>query len=450
MGRRTVSYARNATGDSIAFQVVGDGPRDVVFVPGFVSHLEVFWADPSIAYFYERLASFSRLILFDKRGTGLSDPVLAPLPLEERMEDVRAVMDAAGVEQATLIGLSEGGAMAAVFAAAFPERTSALVLCGMMVGGSAEDHPAGERWAELMRVQVKELLDHWGDGSTFRLISPDAEATDEQLGMLERAGASPAMARALVDMGLQIDIRDVLPSISVPTLVLHRREEIFPIEAARDIAARIPGARLVELSGVDHPPWFGDTDAYVAEIEEFVTGVREHAATDRVLSTVLITDIVGSTQRAAAIGDAAWKNLMARHDRLVREELERFRGREVKHTGDGFLARFDSPARGIRCARAIVESASARLGIEIRAGLHTGEVELVGSDLRGLAVHLAARVAAAAGPGEVVVTSTVKELVLGSGLAFAERGPHELKGVPGEWRLFGLAAEAAAVPHIVG
>jgi class 3 adenylate cyclase len=293
------------------------------------------------------------------------------------------------------------------------------------------------------------LLDHWGDGSTFRLISPNAEASDDQLGMLERAGASPAMARALVDMGLQVDIRDVLPSISVPTLVLHRTEEIFPIEAARDIAARIPGARLVELPGVDHPPWFGDTDAYVAEIEEFVTGVRTHAATDRVLSTVLITDIVGSTQRAAAIGDAAWKNLMARHDRLVRGELERFRGREVKHTGDGFLATFESPARGLRCARAIVESASTQLGIGIRAGLHTGEVEVVGSDLRGLAVHLAARVAAAAGPGEVVVTSTVKELVLGSGLTFAERGPHELKGVPDEWRLFALVAEAA-VPHVVG
>jgi class 3 adenylate cyclase/pimeloyl-ACP methyl ester carboxylesterase len=344
MGRRTVSYARNATGDSIAFQVVGNGPRDIVFVPGFVSHLEVFWAEPSIAHFYERLASFSRLILFDKRGTGLSDPALAPLPLDERMEGVRA----------------------------------------------------------------------------------------------------------LIDMWLQVDIRDVLPSISVPTLVLHRTEEYFPIEAARDIAARIPGARFVELPGVDHPPWFGDMEAYVAEIEEFVTGVREHAGTDRVLSTVLITDIVGSTERAAAIGDAAWRNLMARHDRLVREELERFRGREVKHTGDGFLATFDSPARGIRCARAIVESASAQLGIAIRAGLHTGEVEVVGSDLRGLAVHLAARVAAVAGPGEVVITSTVKELVLGSGLVFVERGPHELKGVPDEWRLFALAAEAAAVPHVVG
>jgi pimeloyl-ACP methyl ester carboxylesterase len=428
-------YARTAGGDSIAYQVIGSGARDVVFVPGFVSHVEQFWSEPAVARFYERLASFSRLILFDKRGTGLSDPLPGPQPLEERMEDVRAVLDAAGVERAALVGLSEGSPMAVVFAATYPNRTSALVLCGSIVGGPSQAHPAGERWEEVAS-RVRDALGNWGDGSTVRLLSPSAEGTQQQLGAMERAGASPRMARELIAMWLEIDIRDVLASVSVPTLVLHRTDEIFPIEAAREIAARIPSSRLVELPGIDHTPWTGDSDTYLAEIEEFLTGVRERSRTDRVLATVLITDLVGSTERATALGDTGWRRAMIRHDELVRAQLRRFDGAEIKHTGDGFLATFDGPARAIRCARAICAAAPGELGLEVRAGIHTGEVEIVGDDLRGVGVHIAARVSAMAGPGEVLVSSTVKELVTGSGIDLADRGFHRLKGVPGEWRIY--------------
>lgn len=436
-----VRYAQNANGDSIAYQVVGDAPLDIVFVPGFISHLEAGWAEPAMARFFERLASFSRLILFDKRGTGLSDPLAAPQPLEDRVDDVRCVLDAAGSERTALVGLSEGSAMAAVFAASHPERTSALVLCGPILGGSMEDHPAGSRWLEITE-KVKGSLADWGSGSTLRLLGPTADVSERQLGAFERSGASPAMARALISMWLEIDIRDVLPSISVPALVLIRSDEIFPVEAARHIAERIPGARLVDLPGTDHVPWFGDTDAYVAEIEEFLTGVREKSRTDHVLTTVLLTDIVSSTEHAASMGDAAWGELIARHDEFVRTHLARFDGVEVKHTGDGMLARFDGPARAIRCAKAMGEAAGRELGVEIRAGIHTGEVEIVGSDLRGLAVHLAARVSALAGAGEVLVSSTVKELVIGSGIEFSDRGTHELKGVPGTWRIFAVESVA--------
>jgi pimeloyl-ACP methyl ester carboxylesterase len=432
-------YARNADGQSIAYQVLGDGPHDLLFVPGFISHVELFWSEPSVAHFYRRLASFSRLILFDKRGTGLSDPVPGPLPLEDRLSDVRAVLDAAGSERASLVGVSEGSAMAAVFAAAHPERTRHLVMCGSILGGDPAAHPAAERWRDSAG-RFLAALERWGEGAALRLVAPGAPMSDAELGRLERAGASPAMARALIAMWMDIDLRDVLPSIGVPTLVLHRRDEIFPVEAAREVAGRIPGARMVELAGRDHAPWFGDdTERYAAEIEEFVTGVRERRRADRVLATVLVTDIVGSTERAAALGDPAWRRLMARHDALVRSHLHRYAGTEVKHTGDGFLALFDGPARAIRCARALTEAAEQELGMAIRAGAHTGEVELVDSDVRGLAVHLAARVAAKAGAGEVLVSSTVKELVLGSEIEFAPHGEHDLKGVPGRWRIFAAA-----------
>jgi pimeloyl-ACP methyl ester carboxylesterase len=430
-------YARTPDGDSIAYQTVGGGPLDVVYVPGFGSHVELFWMDPSIADFYHRLASFSRLILFDKRGTGLSDPLHGPQPLEERIEDVRAVMDAAGSERAALVGLSEGCAMATVFAASYPHRTAALVLCGPIVGGPSATHPAGARW-DAVTEKMLAALDHFGDGGTLRLIAPSSLASDEQLGAVERAAASPGMARALIEMWLQIDLRDVLPTISVPTLVIARTEELFPIEAARAIAAQTPGARLVELPGADHVPWQGDTDAYVGEIEEFLTGVREHR-TNRVLATVLITDVVASTARAADVGDAAWRHLLARHDGLVHRELRRFSGRAVAHTGDGVLAVFDGPARAIRCAQAIATAACTEVGLDIRAGIHTGEVEVEGEDLRGLAVHIAARVSAHARPGEVLVSRTVKELVIGSGLDFVDRGMHELKGVPDRWQLYAVA-----------
>jgi pimeloyl-ACP methyl ester carboxylesterase len=438
-GERTIRYAESADGDSIAYQVVGSGPIDLVFVPGFVSNVELYWNEPAIARFYERLASFSRLVLFDKRGTGLSDPLQGPQMLEERIEDVSAVLDAAHSERAALIGLSEGSAMAMVLAAARPERISHLVLCGVIVGGDADDHPAGSGWSSDARERAREALAGWGDGHTARLMAPSAPVSDRRLGALERAGASPRMARALVDMWLRLDVRDVLPSITVPTLVLHRTDELFPIAAARQVAARIPGARIVELPGRDHVPWFGDTDAYVAEIEEFLTGARGHERIDRVLATVLVTDIVSSTERAVAIGDASWRSLIERHDALVRMQLGRFGGREIKHTGDGFLASFDGPALAIRCALAIVAEGRDDLDLAIRAGVHTGEVDLVGGDIRGVAVHIAARVAALTAGGDVLVSSTVKELVTGSGIPLEPAGRQTLKGVPGEWELYRVA-----------
>jgi pimeloyl-ACP methyl ester carboxylesterase len=449
-------YARAADGDSIAYQVVGDGPFDLVYVPGFISHVELWWAEPSIGRFYERLASFSRLILFDKRGTGLSDPIPRPQPLEERMDDVRAVMDAAGSERAALVGLSEGSAMAVVFAATYPARTSALVLMGPIVGGSIEEHPAGDAWTDACRrIQAalgrwgETALERWGDGSTLRLVGPSMSATARQLGLLERAGASPRMARALIAMWVEIDLREVLPAISVPTLVLNRSDEIFPAAAARELAARIPGARHVELPGIDHVPWAGDSESYMAEIEEFLTGVRTQHRPDRVLATILVTDLVASTERAAASGDEAWRELMARHDTLVADQLRWFGGQQVKHTGDGILATFDGPARAIHCAGAIVRAAREQLDLGVRAGLHTGEVEVVGADLRGLAVHIAARICAEAGPGQVLVSQTTKELVIGSDVALAHHATRRLKGVPGEWSLCAVrdgGARPAPVP----
>ncbi len=430
-------YARTANGDSIAYQVVGDGPFDLVYVPGFISHVELWWAEPAIGRFYERLASFSRLILFDKRGTGLSDPIPGPQPLEERLDDVRAVMNAAGSERAALVGLSEGSAMAAVFAATYPERSSALVLMGPILGGVVDEHPAGEAWTDACR-RFQTALGRWGDGSTLRLVGPSMSTTARQLGLVERAGASPRMARELIAMWLEIDLREVLPAISVPTLVMNRSQEIFPAAAARELAARIPGARHVELPGVDHVPWAGDSESYMAEVEEFLTGVRRQPRPDRVLATILVTDLVASTERAAACGDEAWREVMTRHDGLVADQLRRFGGHEVKHTGDGILATFDGPARAIRCAAAIVRAAREELNLDVRAGLHTGEVEVVGADLRGLAVHIAARICAEGGPGEVLVSRTVRELVIGSDMALAHHATRRLKGVPGEWSLFAL------------
>jgi pimeloyl-ACP methyl ester carboxylesterase/class 3 adenylate cyclase len=430
-------YARAADGDSIAYQVAGDGPFDLVYVPGFISQVELWWAEPSIARFYGRLASFSRLILFDKRGTGLSDPIPGPQPLEERMDDVRAVMDAAGSKRAAVVGLSEGSAMAAVFAATYPQRTSALVLLGPILGGTADEHPAGEAWTDACR-RFQSALERWGDGSTLRLMGPTMRITDRQLGLVERSGASPRMARELIAMWLEIDLREVLPAVSVPTLVVNRSEEIFPAAAARELAARIPGARNVELPGIDHVPWAGDSESYVAEIEEFLTGVRTQPRQDRVLATILVTDLVASTERAAASGDEAWSELMARHDALVADQLQWFGGHDVKHTGDGILATFDGPARAIRCAAAIIKAARQELDLDVRAGLHTGEVELVDADLRGLAVHVAARISAEAEAGQVLVSRTTKELVIGSDLALAHHASRVLKGVPGEWPLFAL------------
>jgi pimeloyl-ACP methyl ester carboxylesterase/class 3 adenylate cyclase len=432
-------YARS--GDvNIAYQVVGDGPFDLVFVPGFVSHLDLQWADPRIARFLEKLASFSRLILFDKRGTGLSDPVAAPAPLEDRMDDVRAVMDAAGSEQAALLGLSEGGAMSIMFATTYPERTRALVLCGTFVNGTLKpgENAGGRRWAKGLE-RIRAALDHWGEGHTLALMAPGAQSERDRIGrgVFERSAASPQMARTLIDMVVETDVRDLLPSLRVPTLVLHRDEEFVPVENAHYMAEHIPGARLVVLPGADHIPFYGDADGYAEEIEEFLTGARHAPPPDRILTTVMFTDIVGSTERAAALGDARWRALLAQHDELMRAEIDEHRGREVKTMGDGFLATFDGPARGVRCARAAADKVRG-LDIELRAGLHTGECELVRDDIAGMAVNIGARIGALAGPGEVLVSSTVKDLVVGSGISFEDRDAHQLKGVPGEWRVFAV------------
>lgn len=441
MDGSTTLYARTPEGDSIAYQVLGDGPFDLVYVPGFISHVELFWTDPCLAAFYQSLASFSRLILFDKRGTGLSDPLTGPQPLEERAKDVLAVMDAADSDRAALVGVSEGCALATVFAATHPERTRAMVLCGPIVGGPTAAHPAGDRWPQAAQ-RFLGALEHWGDGGTLRLVAPTSAASNQALGTIERGAASPRMARELIEMWLQIDLREVLPAVAVPTLVLHHMDEIFPIEAARYIVARIPDARLVELPGIDHVPWEGDTDRNVGEIEEFLTGVREHSRSNRLLATLVFTDLVNSTARAAELGDDKWQRVMTRHDELVRRQLQRFDGREVKHTGDGFLMMFDGPARAMRCATAILRSMPGETGLDARAGIHTGEVEVIGSDLRGLAVHVAARVGALAGPREVLVSNTVKELVLGSGIGFEDRGTHTLRGVPNQWRLHAVLTDS--------
>jgi pimeloyl-ACP methyl ester carboxylesterase/class 3 adenylate cyclase len=444
-------YARS--GDvNIAYQVVGDGPFDLVFVPGFISHLDLQWTDPRIARFLQKLASFSRLIMFDKRGTGLSDPVAGPAPLEDRMDDVRAVMDAAGSERAALFGLSEGGPMSVLFAATYPERTHALILCGTFATGTLDpdDNPGGQRWIDTMQ-RVRALLEHWGDGGTLSVFAPSADSERERIGrgIFERSAASPQMARTMIEMAIEIDVRDLLPSVRVPTLVLHREEEHIPVECARYMAEHIPGARLVVLPGMDHIPFYGDGDGYAEEIEEFLTGARQAPVSDRILTTVMFTDIVGSTERAAALGDARWRELLGRHDELMRAELERHRGREVKTMGDGFLATFDGPARGIRCARAIADQVRS-LDIELRAGLHTGECELIGDDITGMAVNIGARIGALAGAHEVVVSSTVKDLVVGSGISFSDRGARELKGVPGQWHLFAVdQVEAAASSRLV-
>ncbi len=438
-------YARS--GDvNIAYQVVGDAPRDLVLVPGWVSNIEVFWEDRACARFLERLAAFTRLILFDKRGTGLSDRVTDLPNLETRMDDVRAVMDTVGSAKAALLGYSEGGPMCALFAATYPARTTALITIGSYARRTwAPDYPWGAR-PEWYVQFIERCRREWGGPVGLDERWPSA-AGDERVrqwwARLLRMGASPGANLVLLQMNAEMDVRHVLPAIRVPTLVLHSvGDRTLSAEGSRFMAQQIAGARYVELPGSDHIPWGDDGDAIVDEIEEFLTGVRHGPEPDRVLATVLFTDIVGSTERAVALGDRRWRDLLESHHDVVRRELGRFRGHEVDTAGDGFLATFDGPARAVRCARAV--SAGVRpLGLEVRAGLHTGEVELHGDRVSGLAVHIGARVAAAAGAGEVLVSSTVKDLVAGSGLRFQDRGVRALKGVPGEWHLFALEAEGA-------
>jgi pimeloyl-ACP methyl ester carboxylesterase len=435
-------YARSES-VSIAYQVVGDGPRDLVFVSGWVSHVEAGWDEPLLARFRRRLASFTRLILFDKRGTGMSDRVPErELPtLEQRMDDVRAVMDAAGSSRAAILGHSEGASMAMLFAATYPERTTALITYGAFACRIWNpEYP----WAPTpeQRQGFYDLIERdWGGDVDMSDLAPSLandEGFKQRLATYVRLSASPGAALALARMNTEIDIRGVLPAIRIPTLVIHRTDDRDAnIEEGRYIAARIPGAKFVELPGPDHLPWVGDQDAVADEIEEFLTGIRPSPHVDRVLATVLFTDIVGSSERAAELGDAAWRDLLEQHHERVRRELLRYRGQEISTTGDGFFATFDGPARAVRCAIAIRDRLR-ELGIDVRAGLHTGEIERMGDNLGGTAVHIGSRVAGLAGPGEVLASSTVKDLVAGSGIVFEDRGATALKGIPGEWRLFAV------------
>ena len=436
-----IRYAAN--GDiHLAYCTVGDGPLDLVLVHGSLTNLEVLWDIPEYRGYCERLASFARVICFDKRGMGLSDRVRAGT-LEERMDDVRAIMDAAGSETAVLKGVSEGGPLSMLFAATYPERTQALVLCGAEVKEeTTDDWPWGEATREEFEeyMTIENIVERWGKGGVLAYVAPGKE-DDERLrqlfGRLQVQSASPHDAVAFMRMAFEIDVRHVVSAINTPTLIVHRVDDrVCHVENARWLARNIDGAKYVELPGDTHLPWI-DGDDIMDEIREFLTGVREPAEPERVLATVLFTDIVGSTERARELGDRRWRDLLEHHHELVRRDLERFRGREVDTAGDGFLATFDGPARAIRSGRAIVDSVRG-LGLEVRAGLHTGEVELAGAAVRGIAVHTGARVASHAGAGEVLVSQTVKDLVAGSGIEFEDRGAHELKGIPGEWRLYAV------------
>lgn len=425
----------------IAYQIVGEGPLDLVVVWGWISHLEEQWENPRIAGFLNHLASFSRLILLDKRGTGLSDRVsISELPtLEQRMEDVHAVMEATGAKSAALLGISEGGPMCALFAATYPEKTRALVLYGTYARWIQEpDYPCAPS-REIHEKAFAAYEQSWGSTIGLRAMAPslaDDPSMREWWARYQRLAASPGAAIALYRMNIEIDIRPVVPAISVPTLVLHRaQDKLIAVGCGRYVAERIAGAKYVELEGEDHLPWAGDADAVIGEIEEFLTGVRHGPQPDRVLATVLFTDIASSTERAVALGDAKWRELLEKYHALARREVARFRGKEVDTAGDGFFAAFDGPARAVRCACALRDAVTP-LGIAIRAGLHTGECETSGTKVTGIAVHIGARVAAHAGAGEILASSTVKDLVAGSGLRFADRGIRELKGIPGEWRLF--------------
>jgi class 3 adenylate cyclase/pimeloyl-ACP methyl ester carboxylesterase len=418
----------------IAYQVIGEGPRDLVMVPGFVSNVETTWEVPAAAEFLMRLASFSRLILFDKRGTGLSDrvPVSALPGLEARMDDVRAVLDAAGSTRASLFGISEGGPMSILFAATYPQRVDRLVLYGSYARRSDAQLDNG---AALIRAIESE----WGTGAVLARRCASVVVDDRlraALARTERQCATPGAATALIRMSAAIDVSSVLAAVSVPTLVLHRTDDtILRVEGARALAEGIPGARYVEVPGVDHIPWFGDSEVILGEIEEFLTGARPLPAPERVLATVLFADIVASTERAVDLGDSDWRRLLDRFDEITRREVDRFRGREINRRGDDVLATFDGPARAVHCALGLSE-AIRPLGVEMRAGIHTGEIELRGDDVGGIAVHIGARVCSLAGPGEVFATRTVKDLTVGSDLSFHDRGDHVLKGVPEPVRIY--------------
>jgi pimeloyl-ACP methyl ester carboxylesterase len=428
---------------NIAYQVVGEGDFDLLWIHGFVSNVELAWEEPSLASFLSRLASFSRLITFDKRGTGMSDRVSPDeLPtLEERMEDVVAVLGAAGSERAALFSHSEGGTLAVLFAATHPERTIALATAGIFAKRVwSPDYPWAPKPAARAK-EIEELQRNWGTDADVDHLAPSAardQVFRDRLATYFRRSASPGAAQALIRMNTAIDVRDVLPTIRVPTLILHRTgDRDASVEEGRWIAERIPAAEFVELPGEDHLPWAGDQDRLLDEVERFLTGRLPAAIPDRILATVLVTDIVGSTERAAELGDRRWRELLEQHHAIVRNQLVRFGGEEVDTAGDGFLATFQGPGRAIRAAVEIVEQMDA-LGVSIRAGIHTGECERIAGKVGGIAVHIAARIAAAAQPGQVLVSRTVKDLIAGSGVALDDRGARTLRGVPEEWHLFAV------------
>ena len=418
---------------NIAYQTMGEGPMDLIIVPGIVSHVEFAHEFPGYTRWLRRLAKFARIVTFDKRGQGLSDRVPGAVPLEERMDDLNAIMRDIGSSRAALFGFSEGSAMSALFAATYPDRVSHLLL----YGGFAK--------RSISPKFVEASVRNWGGGQVIRLVTPSLADNPEMVslcGKFERLSASPGSLRALMEMIAAIDVEPILSTIRTPTLVLHRKTDIMvPIELAREYARGIPGAQFVEYPAGDHAPWIGDTDALAGDIEEFVTGRREteYADIERVLATVLFTDIVDSTRKAAEVGDKQWRRRLDEHDRIARQTVEKHRGHWIKSTGDGLLATFDGPGRAVRCALAL-GPAVRPTGLSLRAGLHTGEIELRGDDVGGLAVHAAARVMAQSAPGEVWVSRVVTELTAGAGLKFVERGARDLKGLPGPWELFAASA----------
>ena len=441
-------YADSA-GTSIAYRVFGDGPLELVFVPGFVSHLEIAFEYPPVRRFMERLASFSRLVVYDKRGQGLSDRPNHPPTLEESMDDLRAVIDTAGLTRPAIFGISEGGPMAILFAASHPDRVASLVLYGTYARVSkTADYEFGFEDEEFDAF-IELIREDWGGPVGAHLWAPsvaDDEAFLQWWARFLRSGTSPRGATELLMLYREIDVRHALPAIEAPTLVLHKdRDLLVPHMHGQFLADHIPGARYVELRGDDHLPFSEDADALLDEIEEFVAGTRASREPERRLANILFTDIVGSTDRAAEVGDRRWRSVMEAHDAVVRTALAHHSGREIKTLGDGFLASFDGPARAIRCAQEIVREAE-RIGVPVRAGVHTGECDVVGDDLAGMAVNIGARVGALAEAGEVLVSQTVKDLVVGSGIEFEERGTHALKGVPGEWRLY--ASQTSRQPAV--
>jgi class 3 adenylate cyclase len=422
---------------SIAYQVMGDGPLDIIMVPGFVSHVEFAHEAPGYTAFLRRLSAFARVITFDKRGQGLSDRISGAPSLEERMDDVRAIMDAVGSRRAALLGFSEGCSMSALFAATYPERVSKLLLFGGFAVATSLPGDVEQRLAQR--------INRWGTGDMIKTVWPSQAMNPDAIEMVakfERLSASPGAVRANTLLNAQIDVRPILASIQVPTLVMHRKGDLqVPFEAGRNLASQIPNAKFIEYPGQDHLFWSGEVEALLGDVEEFVTGTREGSSSDleRVLATVLFTDIVDSTRSAAEMGDQTWRRLLDAHDQMAKQTVEKHRGNLIKTTGDGILATFDGPGRAVRCALAFGAAAN-QIGLPLRAGLHTGEIEVRGSDVGGIAVHAAARVMAQSQPREVLVSRVVTDLVAGAGLKFSERGSHELKGLPGRWELFAASA----------